>query len=38
MNIVILTGAGNSAESGLGNFRDKDGFWTRYRIKDVATP
>lgn len=38
MNIVILTGAGISAESGLGTFRDKDGIWTRYRIEDVATP
>lgn len=38
MNIVILTGAGISAESGLGTFRDKDGLWTRYRIEDVATP
>lgn len=38
MNIVILTGAGISAESGLGTFRDKEGLWTRYRIEDVATP
>ena len=38
MNIVILTGAGISAESGLGTFRDKDGLWTRYRLEDVATP
>lgn len=38
MNIVILTGAGISAESGLGTFRDKDGLWARYRIEDVATP
>jgi NAD-dependent deacetylase len=38
MNIVILTGAGISAESGLGTFRDTDGLWTRYRIEDVATP
>lgn len=38
MNIVILTGAGISAESGLGTFRDKGGLWTRYRIEDVATP
>lgn len=36
--IVILTGAGISAESGLGTFRDKGGLWTRYRIEDVATP
>lgn len=38
MNIVILTGAGISAESGLGTFRDTDGLWTRYRLEDVATP
>ena len=38
MNIVILTGAGISAESGLGTFRDQDGLWTRYNIEDVATP
>ena len=37
MNIVILTGAGISAESGLGTFRDRDGLWARYRIEDVAT-
>lgn len=36
--IVILTGAGVSAESGMGTFRDKDGIWTRYNIEDVATP
>lgn len=38
LNIVILTGAGISAESGLGTFRDTDGLWSRYRIEDVATP
>ena len=38
MNIVILTGAGVSAESGLGTFRDKDGLWTQYDLADVATP
>lgn len=38
MNIVILTGAGISAESGLGTFRDEDGLWSRFRIEDVATP
>ncbi|MFV0475681.1 MAG: NAD-dependent deacylase [Pikeienuella sp.] len=38
MNIVILTGAGISAESGLGTFRDKGGLWTRYPLEDVATP
>lgn len=36
--IVILTGAGVSAESGLGTFRDKDGLWTKYDLRDVATP
>lgn len=36
--IVILTGAGISAESGLGTFRDKDGLWTRVNLEDVATP
>lgn len=38
MKIVILTGAGISAESGLGTFRDEGGLWARYRIEDVATP
>ena len=37
-SIVILTGAGISAESGLGTFRDKDGLWTRYDLREVATP
>lgn len=37
-NIVILTGAGISAESGLGTFRDKDGLWTKYDLAEVATP
>jgi len=36
--IVILTGAGISAESGLGTFRDEGGLWTRYDLADVATP
>jgi NAD-dependent deacetylase len=36
--IVILTGAGLSAESGLGTFRDAKGLWTRYDLEDVATP
>ena len=36
--IVILTGAGVSAESGLGTFRDADGLWTEYDLEDVATP
>ncbi|NND41173.1 MAG: NAD-dependent deacylase [Silicimonas sp.] len=38
MKIVILTGAGVSAESGLGTFRDKDGLWTRVDLNEVATP
>lgn len=37
-NIVILTGAGISAESGLVTFRDNDGLWCNHRIEDVATP
>ena len=37
-NIVILTGAGMSAESGLKTFRDMDGLWENYNIEDVATP
>ncbi len=36
--IAILTGAGVSAESGLGTFRDKDGLWTRHDLAEVATP
>jgi len=36
--IVILTGAGISAESGLGTFRDEGGLWAEHRIEDVATP
>lgn len=36
--IVILTGAGISAESGLGTFRDVDGLWSQHRLEDVATP
>ena len=37
-NIVILTGAGISAESGLATFRGPDGLWEGHRIEDVATP
>lgn len=37
-NVVILTGAGISAESGLGTFRDKGGIWTKYPLEDLATP
>ncbi|WP_104019610.1 NAD-dependent deacylase [Roseovarius nitratireducens] len=36
--IVILTGAGISAESGLATFRDAGGLWAKHRIEDVATP
>ncbi len=36
--IVILTGAGLSAESGLGTFRDVGGLWTKYDLEEVATP
>jgi len=38
MNIVILTGAGISAESGLATFTGADGLWNGYRIEDVCTP
>jgi NAD-dependent deacetylase len=37
-HIVVLTGAGISAESGLRTFRDSDGLWEGYAIEDVATP
>ena len=36
--IVILTGAGISAESGLATFRDSNGLWANHRIEDVCTP
>lgn len=36
--IVVFTGAGISAESGIKTFRDSDGLWENYRIEDVATP
>ena len=36
--IVVFTGAGISAESGLGTFRDSGGLWDNYKIEDVATP
>ena len=36
--IVILTGAGLSAESGLGTFRDKGGLWEEFDLEEVATP
>lgn len=36
--IIVLTGAGISAESGLKTFRDSDGLWENHRVEDVATP
>ena len=36
--IVVLTGAGISAESGIKTFRDSNGLWEEHRIEDVATP
>lgn len=36
--LVVLTGAGVSAESGLKTFRDSDGLWEGYNVEDVATP
>ncbi|MCQ2345970.1 MAG: NAD-dependent deacylase [Paludibacteraceae bacterium] len=35
--IVVFTGAGISAESGLGTFRDADGLWEKYRVEDICT-
>jgi NAD-dependent deacetylase len=37
-SIVVLTGAGISAESGLSTFRDNNGLWCNHRVEDVATP
>ena len=37
-NIVVLTGAGVSAESGVATFRGPDGLWEGHRVEDVATP
>lgn len=36
-HIVVFTGAGMSAESGIKTFRDADGLWNKHRIEDVAT-
>ena len=36
--LVVLTGAGMSAESGISTFRDTNGLWENYRVEDVATP
>jgi NAD-dependent deacetylase len=38
VKLVVLTGAGISAESGLATFRDSGGLWEGYRVEDVATP
>ena len=38
MKILVLTGAGISAESGLSTFRDNNGLWENHRVEDVATP
>jgi NAD-dependent deacetylase len=38
VKIVVLTGAGISAESGVPTFRDADGLWEGHRVEDVATP
>ncbi|AWL11966.1 NAD-dependent protein deacylase [Saliniradius amylolyticus] len=37
-NVVVLTGAGISAESGLKTFRDNNGLWEEHRVEEVATP
>ncbi|SFR52867.1 NAD-dependent deacetylase [Marinobacter daqiaonensis] len=37
-HVVVLTGAGISAESGLSTFRDSGGLWEKYSIEEVATP
>lgn len=37
-HIVVLTGAGISAESGIQTFRDADGLWENHRVEDVASP
>ena len=36
--IVVLTGAGLSAESGLATFRDQGGLWSEFDLEEVATP
>ena len=36
--LVVLTGAGMSAESGISTFRDSNGLWENYRIEEVASP
>ena len=37
-SIVVLTGAGISAESGIKTFRDNDGLWENYRVEEIASP
>lgn len=37
-NLVVLSGAGISAESGLKTFRGSDGLWENHKVEDVATP
>jgi len=36
--LVVLSGAGISAESGISTFRDSNGLWENHRIEDVASP
>lgn len=36
--IVVISGAGISAESGLATFRDADGLWQKYAVEELATP
>ena len=38
MKVVVLTGAGMSAESGISTFRDNGGLWEQFNVEDVATP
>lgn len=38
MKVVVLTGAGMSAESGISTFRDNGGLWDQFNVEDVATP
>ena len=37
-NLIVLTGAGMSAESGISTFRDAGGLWDKYPVEQVATP
>lgn len=37
-HIVVLSGAGMSAESGIATFRDSGGLWDKYNVEEVATP